>query len=915
MPPARFPKAPSDEQKRLLERWVAEGAEYRLHWAYTGITRPAPPDSARNNWARNALDRFILAKLDREKVDPSPEADRRTLIRRLTLDLLGLPPTPEEVEAFVRDPSPDAYEKVVDRLLASPRYGERQAMAWLDLARYGDTNGEHLDDAREMWPWRDWVIQAFNTNKSFADFTIEQLAGDLLPGADEQARIATGFHRNPIVQREPTDAEVAHFTVADRVNTTGTVWLGSSLACAECHDHKYDPFTLEDYYRVYAVFNNVSPLKRERQDPRGNQRPVLQLPTPGQKEKLDALRDREEQLKGLLAREVQQADPQELELAGDFPTVQEWINGPVAAGAEVVSPGEDWTLYRHPLDAARRPATDQVVSPDTVQFGDRLFVHAEAVSGAPVKALVVVLEDSEGRKVAARWGDGGVPLDLGKEARVTSLGPLPEGSRVARLEVQTSKLNLRPGRRVKAVSVGRTGGEVVSVRVGLRRSGTAVSYSAWRREAVAEKLAPLPFEIKTIMMRPESKRSGEEEARLRAYYREHVAAGLRAAVLPLQDELDRLRECRQAFDKEVVSTMVMKEPASPIATHVLHRGSLTQKGKRVTPSVPAFLPAIPESTRVDRLSFARWLVGRDNPLTARVTANRLWSQHFGRGLVKTSEEFGSRGELPTHPELLDWLAAEFRDGGWDLKAIHRLIVTSQTYRQSSRATPDRHAADPENRWYARGPRFRLPAETIRDNALAVSGLLDQRIGGPSVTLYQPPGLWEAIRHSVVATAMDYEQSHGQDLYRRGMYTFWKRSLPHPSLTAFDAPTRECCLDRRPRTNTALQALVLLNDPIYVECARRLGERVMLEGGGELEQRLSYAMTLCVCRPPTAAELRVLRSAFEPLMNRYREDPAAANQLLGVGESPVAPRLDRAELAAWSSLANALLNLDETITLE
>jgi hypothetical protein len=712
MPPARFPKKLTDDKRELLKQWIAEGAEYRLHWAYTGITRPKLPDSTRSNQARNPIDRFILARLDREKLGPAPEADRRTLIRRVTLDLLGLPPTVEEVEAFVGDSSGDAYEKVVDRLLASPRYGERQALAWLDLARYGDTNGEHIDDAREMWPWRDWVIQAFNSNKSFADFTIEQLAGDLLPDATDQTQIATGFHRNPIVQREPTDAEVANFTMVDRVNTSGTVWLGSSLACAQCHDHKYDPITLEDYYRVYAVFNNISPVRRAKSDGRGNQYPVLQLPTPAQKVKVDALHERKKHLKELLARKLKEAAASRADRA------------PICAGLRV---------------------------------------------------LLVILS--------------------------------------------------------------------------------------------------------------------------------------------LQDKIVHFHESQQALGKEVVSTMIMKESAWPIATHVLHRGSLTQKGKQVTPGTPAFLPAIPDGARVDRLSFARWLFGRDNPLTARVTVNRLWQEHFGRGIVKTSEEFGSRGELPTHPELLDWLATELRDSGWDLKAIHRLIVTSKTYRQSSRATPEQHAADPENQWYARGPRCRLPAEIIRDNALAISGLLDQRIGGPSVTPYQPPGLWEAIRHPSAATAMEYVQSHGQDLYRRGMYTFWKRALPHPSLTAFDAPSREVCLDRRPRTNTALQALVLLNDPIYVECARRLAQRIMREGGANFEQRLSYAMALCVCRPPSLAELRTLYSTFEQEMNRFQKDPAAVSQILAVGESPVEPQFDRAELAAWSALANALLNLDETITLE
>ncbi len=713
MPPASENKPLSAAQKEILKRWIEQGATFEQHWSFRTVSRPAIPKlqdfkSKISNlkWkTQNPIDHFIFARLEAEGLTPSPEADRETLIRRVTLDLTGLPPTIAEIDEFLSDRDANAYEKVVDRLLKSPHYGERMALDWLDASRFADTNGYHIDNGRDMTRWRKWVIDAFNRNLPFDQFTIQQLAGDLLPEPSEPAaafeqKLASGFHRNHMINFEggafPKEYHNAY--IVDRVNTTATVWLGLTVACSQCHDHKYDPLTQREFYQFYAFFHNVP--ENGLDGKKGNAEPLLKLPTDDQQKQLAEL---------------------------------------------------------------------------------------------------------------------------------------------------------------------------------------------------ADNIAKVDARLKT---------SKDEEAKT------------------LKADLDRLRKVQTELEQLIPTSMVMRELEQPRETFVLIRGQYDKPGDKVEAEVPAVLPRLPEGAPRNRLGLARWLTHPLHPLTSRVTVNRYWQSYFGTGLVKTSEDFGSQGEPPTHPELLDWLAAEFMTNesttatAWDIKHLQRLIVTSATYRQTSRATPALIVRDPENRLLARGPRHRLPAEGIRDLALSVSGLLQHKIGGPSVSPYQPAGLWEELMARADGknwTAQEYSQSHGADLYRRTMYTFWKRTCPPAQLATFDAPDRETCTVRRARTNTPLQALVLMNDPTYVEASRKLAERILLEGGATTAERITFAFRLATARKPTPRELTVLRCVFEQQHARFAADPAAATKLLSVGESPRNEQLPAHELAAWAAVASVILNLDEAVT--
>jgi hypothetical protein len=657
-------------------------------------------------------------------------------LRRVTLDLTGLPPTPEEVRAFVADKSPDAYERVVDRLLASPRFGERLAQMWLDLARYADTNGYNNDEERTMWPWRDWVLRAFNANMPFDRFLTVQLAGDLLPGATRAERLATGFCRNHGITTEggifPEEYRVEY--VADRVHTTATVFLGLSLQCARCHDHKFDPFTTKDYYRFFAYFNNAQD-QTVGYNGGAPARPYMALPTPAEQTEMD---------------------------------------------------------------------------------------------------------------------------------RVESLQKKLEGQRQRRAD------------------------EV------------APSLAAWEKTPAAAKT-----KVADVLKIPAAKRSNEQQKRLRQFYLDEVDAEGRR----LKAEAKALADRRATLDKAITRVMVMAEQSTPRKTHILKRGQYNAPGAEVSAGVlENLLPQSP-SAPANRLGLARWLTDPRHPLTSRVAVNRAWEMLFGTGIVETSEDFGVQGAWPSHPELLDWLATEFVRTGWDTKGLYRLLVTSATYRQSSAVRPGLLERDPKNRLLARGPRVRLTAEAVRDNALAVSGLLRERFGGPSVKPYQPAGLWEDIS---VERRVHYKADEGEGLYRRSLYTYWKRTCAPPGMTALDAPDRETCTVRRARTNTPMQALLLLNDPTYLEASRKLAERMMTAAP---EERLARGFLLALARPPAEAERQVLENVYRKALARFRADPKAAARFLDVGRSPRAPGLDGAELAAWSTVASLVLNLDEAITKE
>lgn len=720
MPPPETKRTLSAKQIDLLRRWIDSGAEYAERWAWKPPTRPTPPQIVeRVGWPKNPIDQFILRRLQIEGMAPSPEADRRTLIRRVTLDLTGLPPTPGEVDAFLADASPNAYETVVDRLLKSPHYGERMAVDWLDAARYADSNGYQVDRDREMHAWRDWVIKAFNDNKPFDEFTIEQLAGDLLPNPTLDQQIATGFHRNHMMNEEGgvIPEEFLAEYCADRVETTATVWLGQTFICSRCHDHKFDPFTQRDYYSMFAFFHNVT-----------------------------------EQGKGNYGASIRRNNPPMIQL------------------------------------------------------------------------------------------------------------PSPE------LEA--------------------------------------------KRDELRKKLAALEAQLKAA-----KKKTPEHEK--------------------LTQQVAAMKKQADQADLAIPTALVMKEMAKPRPTFILIRGAYDKPGEQVTAATPASLPPMRDHLPRNRLGLARWLMDPANPLPSRVTVNRLWQSVFGHGIVRTPEDFGVQGEFPSHPELLDWLAVEFIDSAWDVKAMMRLMVTSATYRQSSRMNatlpantdavlggpnlrnarqgPTLSRRDPENLLLARGPRYRLQAEFIRDQALDASGLLVRDIGGPSVRPYHPPGLYEQVVAGKGANT--YKQDNGAGLYRRTLYSYWKRSVPNPAMLAFDAPFRETCIVRRSRTNTPMQALNLMNDPTYVEAAEFLARRMILEGGATVDSRIARGFQLMIARPPSKAELALLRAGLQRALADFKADPAAATALLKAGDTPMNDAPEAIELAAYALAASVILNLDETVTRE
>jgi hypothetical protein len=935
MPPPAFGKPLSKGQIDALKRWIEQGASWRQHWAYVAPKRPPLPAVQARAWPRNGLDHFVLARLEKEGLSPSPEADRATLLRRLSFDLTGLPPTPAEVDAFLADRRPDAYERAVERLLASPHYGERMAQPWLDLARYADTNGYHIDNHRDMWKWREWVVGAFNRNLPFDRFTIEQLAGDLLPGATLEQKVASGFNRNTMVNFEGGADPNEYLTkyVIDRVTTTATVWLGTTIGCAECHDHKYDPFTQKEFYQFYAFFHNVP--ERGLDGQKDNPVPSLRVPTRDYRARKAALVRQQLALAARLREEVARVKldeaPKVVALRPPPPREVVWVDDDLPPGA--VPHGSEgpaswkWVTAPRPVLSGKRASVRSAKGLSQHFFtgarealrvgaGDKFFAHVYLDPKDPPKEVMLQFHDGTWEH-RAYWGANVIPWGVDNWPSRRRVGNLPPAGKWARLEVDAAAVGLKEGAVVHGLAFAQFDGTAYWDKAGLVTRGLRTpafdSLAVWEQWEKVSPSPQLPKEVRDALRVEPEKRSPAHQALLREHFIRHVYTKTRPVFEPLLKEQERLKKAESDLEQGLPSVMVMEEMARPRDTFVLVRGDFQTKGEKVAPGVPAVLPPLPAGLKADRLALAKWLMLPEHPLTARVTVNRHWEQVFGGGLVKTGEDFGSQGDWPSHPELLDWLAVEFRESGWDVKGFLRLLVTSATYRQSARVTPAHLAKDPENRLLARAPRYRLSAEAVRDNALAISGLLNRALGGPSVKPYQPPGLWEQVAFGGGFSAQTYVQDKGDKLYRRGLYVYGKRSLPHPSLVTFDAPNREVCTDRRPRTNTPLQALVLMNDPIYVECARVLAQRVLHEGGSTTEERLRYAFRLCTARPPRPEELRILRSVFERQAGRYRRDKAAALKLVSVGEAPRPPGLDVSELAAWTAVGNLLLNLDETIT--
>jgi hypothetical protein len=859
----------TDPQIATLQKWIAQGGEWKMHWSYLPPKRTEAPPVKNAAWAQTSIDRFILARLEKENLKPAPRTGKAALLRRVSLDLTGLPPTPAEVTAFLNDTSQNAYEKVVDRLLASPHYGERMAMPWLDLARYADTHGYHIDSHRDMSAWRDWVIKAFNQNLPYDKFTVWQLAGDLLPNPTKEQLLATAFNRNHMINYEGGAIPEEYLTeyVIDRVEATANVWMGMTMGCARCHDHKYDPIRQKEFYRFFAFFNTVR--EKGLDGSRGNAEPVLKLPDTRQQSRLDAISKRTTELEA-------------------------WLDE-----RDVVAQREGWE-FRQPKFPTPPTANEKATAAASLRF--KMSSRLDTVDS--------LLVDQPHLKV---WIDGGEAIGRNRRG---SRFYFQSGAQVWRTkdnfvtgEWQHAALNLT-GPPVLYLDTKPVTLEPAKASAPKNPpKGAKEDIRFFDRALTTDEIRILAIDepAKAILAIAADKRSGEQRRALLDYFFEHGAPD---SIRQVNRELRALYLEREDLDATIPSAMVMSEMAIPRESKVLARGDYRNGTEVVTPGVPSFLPPLPSGAPQNRLGLAQWLTSGQHPLTARVAVNRFWQMYFGTGLVKTVEDFGSQGEYPLHVELLDWLATEFVQSGWDVRHMQKLIVMSAAYQQSSKVTPELHERDPENRLVARGPRFRLPAELVRDNALAVSGLLNSKIGGESVLPYHPAGVWEDIAYGDTFSAQRYVQDHGDKLYRRSMYSFWKRTAPPVSLATFDAPDREKCVARRATTNTPLQALVLLNDPTYIEAARVLAAQAMAA-----PDPLAFMFQRAVSRAPSAQESTLLRAQLAKQVTVYRNWKEGVDKLLKVGEAPVPAGRDRVQLAAWTTIASTILNLDQTITKE
>jgi hypothetical protein len=946
MPPPYANKILSADQKETLKRWIEQGATWKEHWVYTAPKRPALPAVKNEQWARGPMDRFILAKLEAEGLSPAPEADRRTLVRRVALDLTGLPPKPAEVDAFLEDKSAGAYERMVDRYLALPAYGEHRARYWLDAARYADTHGIHIDNYREMWAYRDWVIGAFNRNLPFDQFTTEQIAGDLLPNRTLEQQIASGFHRCNATTNEggAIVAEVEAIYAKDRVDTTAAVFLGLTVGCATCHDHKFDPLTQRDFYSMAAFFRNTTQLAMD-----GNVHdspPVIPVPTQQDLARWTEIESNREALRRSL---------HELESPPDK-RFEKWLKG--AARKTAVRPldAESELFSMSALNAnlpagvtlgdsafAGMPAYHFVEKAGLEQPGvqpldaDKPFTVSVWYLTPKGEGFSVLAERRDSKDHDRGWRlsvDGRVPsfrlngdkgsfirispgtLDQSKVGEWTHITVTYDGARdQTGLKMYWNGRQIATeGERDRKPLVG-TISNSMPLRIGSDGessfTGGAIGelriFSREVDENEARLLAEWPRMASTLDT-PPARLTGDEKQALRLYYLLHSDARYQALAARLRTATQE----RDVIARRSPVTHVMEERTdqTPFA-NVLYRGMYDQPRDKVEPAVPGILPQLKPDMPRNRLGLAQWLVSAENPVTARVTVNRYWQEVFGTGIVRTAEDFGSQGELPSNQALLDWLAVEFRESGWDMKKFFRMLVTSATYRQSAVVTPEKLKADPENRLLSRGPRFRMDAEMVRDYALAASGLLNPQIGGPSVKTYQPPGIWEAVAMDESNTRY-YKPDTGDKLYRRSLYWFWKRSAPPTSLDIFNAPTREICTVRRERTNTPLQALVTMNDTQFVEAARHLAERALNAGGSTAEQRFEFVGNELLARPFDDREVKVLRGAWHDFLSYYDAHPQDAKQLLAVGESKADDKLNPAEFAAMTMVVNQVMNLDEVL---
>ncbi|MGI9244310.1 MAG: PSD1 and planctomycete cytochrome C domain-containing protein [Verrucomicrobiales bacterium] len=920
MPPPESHKTLKPEQKETIRRWIEEGAPYQRHWAFEAPVKPAG----------DGVDHFVGLALRSGGLDFSPEADRPTLIRRVSMALTGLPPTLGEVEAFLSDAADGAYERMVERYLASPHYGEEMARYWLDVARYGDTHGMHLDNERQTWAYRDWVVSAFNRNLSYDQFTIDQLAGDLLPEPSQDQLIATGFNRCNVTTGEGGSiAEEFVFRYAvDRASTTAQAWLGLTAGCAVCHDHKYDPITTKDFYSLYAFFNsNADPAMD------GNAlltQPVLKVKPPEYDSKMDAYSKREaviQQKMDELAKAVVYHDPADAEPRPPVVTSEDiWFDDAFRAGAQPKDSGGSLSFVEEPVVSGAKsirvsgPEMAQVyyeAGPElVVPAGGKMFVHVYLDPSDPPEELMIQFNTGSWNHRAI-WG-----ADLIEWGKVNSpqrfpAGGLPRPGEWVRLEVDSSNVGLSPGTKVKGIAFTVHGGTAYFDKMGVSgkidpAADPSQSFTAWRAAQKGKDTAGAPKDLQRWLKDgPDKERKPEEIDRLRRYYVQNVCTTTREPFAPLLADLAAVRKERGDYDAGVPSTFVFRDLAKPRKSFVMTRGQYDTPGEEVSPATPAVLPPMKQAgERANRLDLARWIVAPENPLTARVAVNRFWQQLFGIGLVKSSHDFGTQGSFPTHPELLDWLAVTFLEDGWDVKSLMRRLLTSRTFRQQSGAPADAWKGDPENQMLARGPRFRLDAEQIRDQTLFVSGLMKPQIGGKGVNPYQPPNIWEPVAFGGSNTRF-YKQGTGDDLYRRTLYTFVKRTAPHPMLVNFDAPAREQSCILRDRTNTPLQALQLMNDVQHFEAARGFAARIMAAAASP-EERIDFAIRSVLARPAEPAEIAVILEFFNRQLAKYQAAPAEAKAAISFGESQPPPGFAEVDLAAWTLVANLILNMDEAI---
>src|SRR5579884_887715 len=933
MPPPHTGKRLTAAQKDIIRRWIVQGAPYQKHWSFEPINRPAVPVVA---GARTPIDGFLLDRMRQLALTPRPEADRPTLVRRVSFALTGLPPAVKEVDAFLADTSPHAYERMVDRYMASPRFGEEMARHWLDVARYADTHGLHLDNERLMWAYRDWVVKAFNENLPFDKFTVWQLAGDLLPNPTLDQLTATGFNRCGVTTGEggAIETEWIFRNTVDRTSTAVQTWLGLTAGCAVCHDHKFDPLSMREYYSLYAFFlssadppldGNVSTTP-----------PFVKLPTPAQR----AVRDTAIQAETDARRRLEDAaaaasytDPAEAVSTGDSRAVTDILLDdafPLAAKTSNTSRNAaDWAT--DPAFGARsgrrvlRQANaffhqDEIkfrLRPYRVPVNGKFTAWVRLDPGHP--PTVLALKVNEGQKVW--WGAeqaGQTPYSDGERGK--RKGSLPPPGQWGQLSVAAADLGLKDGQAVSSLTLQEYGGIAYWDAVALSGESRSAadplaSFRVWWKGLGGKAPPSLPAGLREVVAAgPEKPQPADAVAKLRAFYLAYIARPATKELAAQQAEWEKARADREAADAAIPGTLTFADRATPRDAFVMMRGQYDRPGEKVEPGVPAVLPPLRVArpgARPNRLDLANWLVDRDHPLTARVAVNRLWQQFFGTGLVRTSADFGTQGEPPSHPELLDWLAAEYRDGGWDTKRLVKMLVMSDAFRRDSRQTAVEQAKDPPNRWLARGPRFRLAAEQMRDNALFASGLINLTMGGRGVRPYQPANIWEPIGYGDSNTRY-YLQDHGAALYRRSLYVFIKRTAPHPFLVNFDAPNREQLCAVRDRTNTPLQALQLMNDVQHVEAARALAERALAEGGKTTDERITFLYRTLLSRRPDADELRLVTANLERQRKLYRTDPAAARKLVSAGESKPRGVASVDETAAWTMIANLLLNLDETL---